>query len=209
MKLYLWCMYDVWCQQPRIRDLHWLWEGDLLCLSYHQSLSHKITATCACKTKDNCLQSTSVSISGSIIISYVVNGTVVFWSTEGFLLLYTDQGGHKEMSSILADQYRPRIWAQMRGEGGLSQWEQLCTRSPNKRWRSNSILNLWYSYRLTGYYSADLSKSACTLDNTISLMYVVINYQWCSWHLNTVPQSLWWFSAFWGVVLNTKYMSTI
>ncbi len=58
-------------------------------------------------------------------------------------------------------------------------------------------------------YSVDLSTSAWTLDNTISLMYVVINHQWCRWHLNTVPQSLWWFSAFWGVVLNTKYMSTI
>ncbi len=32
-------------------------------------------------------------------------------------------GGHKEMPSILADQSRPRIWAQMRGGGlwGLSQ----------------------------------------------------------------------------------------
>ncbi len=30
-------------------------------------------------------------------------------------------GGHKEMSSFLADQYRPRIWGQMRGEGGGTQ----------------------------------------------------------------------------------------
>ncbi len=29
-------------------------------------------------------------------------------------------GGYKEMSSILSDQQRPRIWAQMRGEGGVS-----------------------------------------------------------------------------------------
>ncbi len=38
------------------------------------------------------------------------------------------------------------VWAQMRREGGgcggLSQWVQLCTWSPNKLWRSNSILNL-------------------------------------------------------------------
>ncbi len=35
------------------------------------------------------------------------------------------------------------------GEGGglraLSQWVQLCTCSPNKLWRSNSIFNLWFS----------------------------------------------------------------
>ncbi len=33
----------------------------------------------------------------------------------------------------------------MRGGGlqGLSQWVQLCTWSPNKLWRSNSIFNLW------------------------------------------------------------------
>ncbi len=39
--------------------------------------------------------------------------------------------GFKEMSSILADQQRPRIWAQMRGKGGelrgLCQWVQLYT----------------------------------------------------------------------------------
>ncbi len=38
-------------------------------------------------------------------------------------------GGYKGMSSILADQKRPRIWAQMRGGGlrGLSPWVQLNT----------------------------------------------------------------------------------
>ncbi len=54
--------------------------------------------------------------------------------------------GHKEMSSILADQLRPCIWAQMRGDvgggRGVSGKErvQLCTLSPNKLWRSNSTL---------------------------------------------------------------------
>ncbi len=39
-------------------------------------------------------------------------------------------GGYKEMSSILADQQRPRIWAQGGGGGelrGLSQWVQMYT----------------------------------------------------------------------------------
>ncbi len=31
-----------------------------------------------------------------------------------------------------------------RGGRGLSQWEQLCTWSPNKLWRSNSMFNLWF-----------------------------------------------------------------
>ncbi len=38
--------------------------------------------------------------------------------------------GYKETPSILADQKLPRIWAQMRGEGGgcvgLSQWVHSC-----------------------------------------------------------------------------------
>ncbi len=52
--------------------------------------------------------------------------------------------GHKEIWFILADQHPPRIWAQMRGGGGLrglSEWVQLCTWSPYKLWRSNSIVN--------------------------------------------------------------------
>ncbi len=57
-------------------------------------------------------------------------------------------GGSKEMSSILADQERPRKWAQRRGEVGscvISADEYRCTehRSPNKLWKSNSIFNLW------------------------------------------------------------------
>ncbi len=51
------------------------------------------------------------------------------------------------MSSILIDQWCPRIWAQIWGVGGLRrgliQWVQLCTWSPNKLCRSNSIFNLW------------------------------------------------------------------
>ncbi len=36
-------------------------------------------------------------------------------------------GGYKEMSSILADQERSRIWAQMWELRGLGQWVQLYT----------------------------------------------------------------------------------
>jgi len=53
------------------------------------------------------------------------------------------------MSSILADQWRPRVWVQMRKDGwgcGVSANEYNCahhvTLSPNKLWRTNSIFNL-------------------------------------------------------------------
>ncbi len=58
--------------------------------------------------------------------------------------------GRKEMSSILADQKRPRIWAQLQGWGvagspqPMSQWVQRCTWSVYKLWRSNSIINVWF-----------------------------------------------------------------
>ncbi len=46
--------------------------------------------------------------------------------TAGSDTLY--QGGYKEMSSILADQYRPSLYEpKCGGLRGLSQWEQLCT----------------------------------------------------------------------------------
>ncbi len=60
-----------------------------------------------------------------------------------------NSGDHKEMSSVLADQQRPRTWVPMRGMGrcGVSANEVSCahhvTWSPNKLWRSTSILNLW------------------------------------------------------------------
>ncbi len=64
------------------------------------------------------------------------------WSNERLCT-----GGYKEMS-ILAYQKRPRIWAQMRGEGGggVAGSQPMSTpvhRSPNKLWRTNSIFNLW------------------------------------------------------------------
>jgi hypothetical protein len=52
-------------------------------------------------------------------------------------------GGHKEMSSILADQQRLIYKPKCRG-GGIA-GSQLCTWSPNKYWRSNSIFDLWLS----------------------------------------------------------------
>jgi hypothetical protein len=60
-------------------------------------------------------------------------------------------GGHKEMSSILADTNSALVYEpKCRGLGGggglrvLSQWVQLCTWSPNKLWISNSIFSLWF-----------------------------------------------------------------
>jgi hypothetical protein len=37
--------------------------------------------------------------------------------------------------------YEPKCGGRGRGLRGLSQWVQLCTRSPNKLWRSNFIFN--------------------------------------------------------------------
>ncbi len=77
-------------------------------------------------------------------LDHIEKGRGAIWlSTDSYISVAE---GHKKMSSILADQYCPCIWAQMRGEGvlrGLSQWVQLCTWSPNKLWRSKSIFNLW------------------------------------------------------------------
>ncbi len=39
--------------------------------------------------------------------------------------------------------YEPKAGGGGGGLRGLSQWVQLCTWSPNKLWRSNSIFNLW------------------------------------------------------------------
>ncbi len=42
--------------------------------------------------------------------------------------------------------YEPKCGLRGGGLGGLSQWVQLWTWSPNKLWRSNSIFNLWWYY---------------------------------------------------------------
>ncbi len=62
-------------------------------------------------------------------------------STPGNII-YRGGGGYKEMSSILADQWRPCIWAQTRGRGGSLGSQPMSTavhRSQIKLWRSNSI----------------------------------------------------------------------
>jgi hypothetical protein len=57
--------------------------------------------------------------------------------------------GHKEMSSIFADQYRPSIlvyepkWGGRGGVAGSQPTSTAVQRSTNKLWRSNSIFNLW------------------------------------------------------------------
>ncbi len=38
------------------------------------------------------------------------------------------------------------------GLGGHSQWVQLCTWSPNKLWRSNSIFNLWRKVNIWQFF---------------------------------------------------------
>ncbi len=63
-----------------------------------------------------------------------------------FLNDYFRPGGHKEMSSILANQWTQmrRTWGGGGGLRGLSQWVQLCTWSP--LWRSNCIFNLCFRH---------------------------------------------------------------
>ncbi len=56
-----------------------------------------------------------------------------------------NQGVNKEMSSVFADQERPRIRVQMQG-GNEYSCEHCVTWSPNKLWRSTSIFNLWAQY---------------------------------------------------------------
>ncbi len=51
----------------------------------------------------------------------------------------SNPGGYKEMSSFLADQWRPRIWA------NEYTWTP---ERPNKLWRSNSIFNLWPNHMI-------------------------------------------------------------
>jgi hypothetical protein len=61
------------------------------------------------------------------------------------------QRGHKEMSSILADQQRPRIWAQMRGDReGISANECSCAHGAQ--------INFGY---LTPYLTCVLKQTRC------------------------------------------------
>ncbi len=56
-------------------------------------------------------------------------------SVQAFTLFLIAYSSYKEMSSILADQ-RPRIWAQMRGEGGS------CGVSANEySWAHGALIN--------------------------------------------------------------------
>jgi hypothetical protein len=52
---------------------------------------------------------------------------------DGAVYVSSHPGGYKEMSSILADQKRPRKWAQIWGEGGscgVLANEYSCTQEP-------------------------------------------------------------------------------
>ncbi len=73
-------------------------------------------------------------------ITYTHNKLVGIWK------LCLDQGVTKRcrLSRLTKSaSYEPKCGGGVAGQG-LSQWEQLCTWSPNKLWRSNSIFNLWF-----------------------------------------------------------------
>jgi hypothetical protein len=56
-------------------------------------------------------------------------------------------GGYKEISRdivYLGWPIAPLYMSPNAGMRGVSQWVKLCTWSPNKLWRSNSIFNLWF-----------------------------------------------------------------
>jgi hypothetical protein len=63
------------------------------------------------------------------------------------------------------------------GEGGgvegLSQGVQLCTWSPNKLWRSNSILNPWYNLKATRLRGdVGVGVALCMCDSGVSFLCV-------------------------------------
>ncbi len=93
---------------------------------------------------------------------------------------------YKEMSSILGDQQRPRILAQMRGEGrggrvaGTQPMSTAVHRSPNKLGRSYSILYLWPSQsqnnfiKFSKYLSIQASRiilKICTVQHQLFLCF--------------------------------------
>ncbi len=72
-------------------------------------------------------------------------------------------GVYKEMSSILADLQRPRIWAHMRWEEGVAGSPPMSTaihRSLNKLWRSHSIFKTYAPISVLGVaYWSFLTKN--------------------------------------------------
>jgi hypothetical protein len=81
--------------------------------------------------------------------SITLTGIVRPFEFGGLTTVYI-AGGHKKMSSILADQKRPSFYEPKLGKGGcgVSADENRCahhvTLSPNKLWRFNFIFNLCY-----------------------------------------------------------------
>ncbi len=69
-----------------------------------------------------------------------VSHIFMFWMLLS--LAISEPGGRKEMSSILADQQRPRLWAQM----GSEEWVQLYTWSPNNLRRSYLLYLRFFVY---------------------------------------------------------------
>ncbi len=122
----IWSFRDFWC---RIRsECRRKWGG--LSIEYKNGQNHYTLQKCRCP----CLIFLTARVSSC---SWYFTKKYVNWDwNSGYR--FDRPGDPNEMSSVLAD---PNA-----GGGvalrGLSQWVQLCTWSPNKLWRSNSILNL-------------------------------------------------------------------
>ncbi len=90
---------------------------------------------------------TTCSTQGSSVTRRHLNCSIPGWVEDGSVCtVIAPAGGVKEMSSILADQWHPREWAQMQREGRVARSQLMSTavhRSPNELWRSNSIFDLW------------------------------------------------------------------
>ncbi len=67
-------------------------------------------------------------------------------------------GGHKEMSSFLADRWRPRIWAQMRGGGG-------CEASANEYSCAHGAQINFGDLRVTPYLTYGLVQHSSRVTN--------------------------------------------
>jgi hypothetical protein len=113
------------------------------------------------------------------------------------------RGSHIEMSSILADQRRPRIWAQMRREGvgglrGLSQWVHLCTRSPKSPSKICFTIGQWNTPSLfisCGFVEArkqPIKKTTLPSCFAYKPCYTHICFRKKQWH--TIESRLWAFN---------------
>ncbi len=99
------------------------------------------------------------------------------------------------MSSILADQWRPRKWAQMWGKEGVAGSQPMSTavlRSPNKLWRSNSMCDLWF-FPLTFTVQHSLPMFLrYTIDEDSPCFLISFSFSVFWYHLSSKKYSFWW-----------------